>query len=102
MGNSSLEVAFPRVFRIARHKEAKVAEVMSHSPQGILWNLLFSRDLFEWEVELVGKLIDDLNLVYISRDGEDRWIWSPSSDGQFSSNPSFMFSSILICPNLSF
>lgn len=64
----------PQVFRIALHKDVKVSEIFSQGPQGLMWNLLFSRDPFEWEVELIGKLMDDLNLVYLSNSNEDSQI----------------------------
>lgn len=92
-GNSKLEDAYPRLFHIALQKNAMIAEVLSQGPQGITWNLPFSHDLHEWEIPLVGQLMDDLNLVYISEEEADSCIWSPSSNDIFSYKS---FSSILV------
>lgn len=48
-----------------------VADVLSLSSCGLDWNLLFVRDLYDWEVDLVAILVDNLNEVYISRDDKD-------------------------------
>lgn len=98
MGNSTFELAYPCLFHIALHKNAKVAEILSPRSNGSLWNLLFTCDPYEWEIPLVGNLVEGLKLVYISSKNEDSLIWSPSPDGSFSSN---LFLFVLIGNNSS-
>lgn len=45
----------------------------------------FTQDLYNWEVSLVGNLMNDLHMVYISNSDRDSRIWFPSLDGLFSS-----------------
>ena len=48
---------FPRLYSLARLKEAKVMEVWENSEQGGGWNLCFERPFNEWEMENVENLI---------------------------------------------
>lgn len=83
-GNSTLEVSYPRLFCLACHKNAKVEEVLSHTPNGLVWNLPFSGDLHDWEIPLVGQMMEDLKLVYIFGEVPDSHIWSLFANGSFS------------------
>lgn len=84
-GISTLEVAYPCFFRIARFKDAEVVEVVSNGNGGLDWNIPFSRDLHEWEIPLVGNLTKDLQLVFLNPVQEDNRVWSPATNGVFSS-----------------
>lgn len=66
-----------------------MVNVLSYDANGLLWILPFFRDIYEWEVPLVGNLINDLKMVYISSSDIDTRIWSPSLDGLFSSKTFF-------------
>lgn len=50
---------------------------------------MFHRDLFEWEVGLVAKLIDSIQDDFISKSGPDCLIWSLESSYLFSSKSLF-------------
>lgn len=89
VGEYSLERAYPRIFRIALFKYAKVAEVPSQGLFGIAWNLPFVRDPHEWEIPIVGNLMKDLCLAYVDNDGRDFGMWTPSANGIFSSKSFF-------------
>lgn len=69
---------------MALFKDTKVAEVLSPGPLGINWNLPFTRDPYDWEIFIVGNLMEDLQLVFIDCDEGDSCVWSPSVDGLFS------------------
>jgi len=47
------------------------------------WNLSWRRNLFLWEEDLVGNLLTLLDGVARGSE-EDRWIWSPEDEGDFS------------------
>lgn len=83
-GETTLDTTYPRLLRIAMHKSAMVVEVLSLGINGINWNLLFTRDLYEWEISIVGELMENLCLVFIDRADRDSRIWAPSADDTFS------------------
>lgn len=84
-GNATLYSTYPRLFRVASHKDAVVADILAFNEYGLSWNLSFSGDLYEWEVALVGSLTNNLRLIFFSNFDRDSRIWSPFSDGLFSS-----------------
>lgn len=69
---------------MALYKDAKVAEVLSPRPLGLSWNLPFTSDPYDWEIPIVGNMIDDPRLEFIDCDEGDSRVWSPSADGMFS------------------
>lgn len=40
-------------FCISSYKDTFVYDILTSSQSGASWNLVFSRDLFEWEVDIV-------------------------------------------------
>lgn len=64
--NQALSVSFPYLFHISSQKEAFVAYVLSHSQSRVSWNLEFSRNLCEWEFDLVAQLLTPLKEVFIT------------------------------------
>lgn len=46
---------------------------------------LCERDPYEWEVVLIRNLTEDLKLIFMNPGEKDIRIWSPSSNGYFSS-----------------
>ena len=70
-GNAALSQTFPLLFDLAAHRNATVNEVWDPSFGQGSWNISFSRDFNDWEVDLVG------NLLYMLRDYKisfmERW-----------------------------
>ncbi|RVW76366.1 hypothetical protein CK203_049900 [Vitis vinifera] len=70
-GNAALSQTFPLLFELAAHRNATVNEVWDPSFGQGSWNISFSRDFNDWEVDLVG------NLLYMLRDYKisfmERW-----------------------------
>lgn len=96
VGDTTHDLAFPRIFHIASFKEAKVAEVISQGSNGVDWNLPFIRDLHKCEISFVGNLMDSLWLVFLDRNERDSRVWIPSPNGVFSA---LSFFSILLESN---
>lgn len=48
-GEATLTSLYPRLFSISTRKEAAIAEILLNSPNGLSWNLIFSRELYDWE-----------------------------------------------------
>lgn len=57
------------MFRISFNKDVKVAKVLSEGIDGLIWNLLFIRDPYEWEIPIMRNLKVDLLLAFVV--GED-------------------------------
>lgn len=53
------------------YKEAKVAKVISQGVNGLDWNLPFSRDPNDWEIPIIGNLMENLRLVFVDGDDSD-------------------------------
>lgn len=81
---------FPRLFRLSSQEESLVCDVLSFSSPGLSWNLNFSRDLFNWEVDLLGNFLSNLKEVYISTSFPDIRIWNLESSENLSSKSFFM------------
>lgn len=60
-------------------------DVLSNASIGPSWNLTFSRDLYEWEVDLSANLLSSLNENFILNSFLDKNIWILESSGRISS-----------------
>lgn len=83
-------------------KNDMVADILSQSSSGLEWNLLFTRDLYEWKVDSIGTLTEHLKDAYISYDDSVARVWSPTSDGLFSSKSFFKIISSVTLSQTSF
>ncbi|RVW98581.1 hypothetical protein CK203_032123 [Vitis vinifera] len=70
----SLSQIFPLLFELAAHRNATVNEVWDPSFGQGSWNISFSRDFNDWEVDLVGNLLSMLRDYKISSE-EDSVFW---------------------------
>lgn len=66
IGDSTLSSYFPRLYRIASHKNAFIYEILSYSPQDLSWNLALSRDLLDSKMDLITSLLDSLEYFCLS------------------------------------
>lgn len=55
-----------------------------HVLLGHIWNLVFSRDLYDWEVDMVANLMLFLKDVFLYDFFQDQKIWTLNSSGLFS------------------
>jgi hypothetical protein len=56
-GERALKEEYPGLFRIARLKEASVADNMERSSNSTQWNIQFTRLIHDWEVGGVGLFL---------------------------------------------
>lgn len=85
-GDQCLSSSFPRLFHLSNKKEATISEIFSPSFSGHTWNLTFSRDLYEWEVDLLAPLVSNLEEAFISQIEKDKRIWILGPQGSFHVN----------------
>ncbi|RVX00219.1 putative ribonuclease H protein [Vitis vinifera] len=81
-GNAALSQTFPLLFELAAHRNATVNEVWDPSFGQGSWNISFSRDFNDWEVDLVGNLLYMLRDYKISSE-EDSVLWKGGGCGIF-------------------
>jgi hypothetical protein len=69
VGESPLKDTFPGLFSIARFREASIADNMERSNGTIQWNIVFSRLIHDWEVEILASFFFffDKSVYYITK-----------------------------------
>ena len=78
-GETSLKVRFPDLYRIARHKDASVRDLMSYKSSTLQWDVCFVCRVQDWEVDTITVFMDLLYSVKIRQDEADALCWNPSS-----------------------
>uniref|UniRef100_A0A2N9EPE9 Reverse transcriptase zinc-binding domain-containing protein n=1 Tax=Fagus sylvatica TaxID=28930 RepID=A0A2N9EPE9_FAGSY len=78
-GETSLKVRSPDLYRIARHKDASVRDLMSYKSSTLQWDVCFVCRVQDWEVDTITVFMDLLYSVKIRRDEADALCWNPSS-----------------------
>jgi hypothetical protein len=66
-----LKFLFPELFTIACGKDTWVEENMHIQNVHIHWNILFTRDVHDWEVEVVSRFFELLYCQKIRYGGKD-------------------------------
>lgn len=72
-----MNVLFPELFTIVFGKDAWVAENMQFHNGTIHWNILFTRSVHDWEVEVVSKFFE-LYSQRVKHGGDDTICWISS------------------------
>ena len=73
-GNAVLSQNSPQLFALEVHRNATVNEVWDSSFGQRGWNLIFSRDFNDWELDLIGDLLNMPRGFRISSE-EDSMFW---------------------------
>ncbi|RVW97113.1 hypothetical protein CK203_030084 [Vitis vinifera] len=81
-GNAVLSQNFPQLFALAVHKDATINEVWDSSLSQGSWNLRFSRDFNDWELDLIRDLLNMLRDFRISSEN-DSVLWKRGSHVTF-------------------
>jgi hypothetical protein len=83
VGDQSFEYRFPRLFNISVQQDFRIPEMGIWHNGVWRWGLLWRRNFFVWEEELVNELEELINNVIIT-EVEDWWEWSPDINEGFS------------------
>ena len=94
-GNAALSQNFPQLFALAVHKDATINEVWDSSLSQGSWNLRFSRDFNDWELNLIKDLLNMLRDFRISSK-EDLVFWKGGGHGIFGVKDAY---NLLVVPN---
>jgi hypothetical protein len=81
-GELPLKTLFPELFLIACGKDAWVEENMQRQNGTTLWNNLFTRPIYDWEVEVVTRFFEMYSLK-VRCEGEDKICWIPARKKSF-------------------
>jgi hypothetical protein len=82
-GDTKLKDDFPVLYNIAREKDASVATNVEFLGGAFQWNVIFGREIHDWEVEVVTSFYQRLQTVSIRMGHQDKLWWSPSKRGRF-------------------
>ncbi len=83
-GDMSLKGAFPELFAISRDKEASVDDIMSFLNGIFHWDLRFSRNVYDWELESLSNFMELIYSIPLKGEGEDRLGWRHNLNKGFS------------------
>ena len=81
-GNEVLSQTFPQLFALVVQKNASINEMWDSSLGQGGWNIRFSRDSNDWELDAIGELLHLLRDLRISLE-EDAVIWKGEGHGRF-------------------
>jgi hypothetical protein len=82
-GEAPLKMSFPDLFSIARDKDAAIADIMSFGPSGLHWDLSFSWNVHDWELESLTSFMDLIYATSLNGMGEDCLCWDCPSNHTF-------------------
>jgi hypothetical protein len=82
-GETSLKDSFPGLFSIASLKEASIADNVERSNDVVQWNIVFTRLIHDWEVEVLASFYSRLYSFKFRGHLEDKLWWIPFSKGSF-------------------
>jgi hypothetical protein len=82
-GERALKEEYPRLFSIARFKEASIADNMERFSNSTQWNIQFTRLIHDWEVGELASFYKSLYDCKLRGEGKDKLWWVPSRMGLF-------------------
>jgi hypothetical protein len=82
-GENSLKDTFPGLFNIASLRGASIADNVECYNGSVQWNIVFTRLIHDWEVEVLTFFYSRLYSYKFRGVGEDKLWWVPSSKGSF-------------------
>jgi hypothetical protein len=83
-GDMFLKGAFPDLFVIARDREASVDDIMSFSNGILHWDVHFSRNVHDWELESLSSFMELIYSIPLKGEGDDKLGWRHNLNKGFS------------------
>jgi hypothetical protein len=82
-GEVILKEAFLGLYNIASAKDASIVDNMDFTGGTLQWNVSCFQLVYDWELEVLASFYTLLYSHRMSREGEDKIWWVPSSKGKF-------------------
>ncbi|XP_016203224.1 uncharacterized protein LOC107643973 [Arachis ipaensis] len=79
-----LKLAFPRLYSISNQQGAMIGDCGFWNGLDWIWNFQWRRELFQWEMDLLGQFHERLRPVKLAADAEDKLVWKFESKEVFS------------------
>nr|XP_025628682.1 uncharacterized protein LOC112721872 [Arachis hypogaea] len=86
MPNGTLKDKFPRLFSVSALTGAYVGDCGFWDGLDWIWSFQWRRELFQWELDLVGQLHKTLQSAKPTNEREDTVIWKFDNTGVYSTN----------------
>ncbi|KAF1886402.1 hypothetical protein Lal_00045634 [Lupinus albus] len=83
VGNQSLKLVFPRLFRLASNNQSRVGDNGVWRDDVWKWDIVWRRSLFGREESLAKNLYDLIHNHSCKRSSLDRWRWSLDASGDY-------------------
>jgi hypothetical protein len=90
VNGAPLASQFPRLYSLSNHKESKIEEFFVREGDGNRWCFSWRRALFQWELDLLDRLVEVLEPVILTL-VDDVWRWVPDPDGLFSVSSTYKY-----------
>jgi hypothetical protein len=82
-GERSLKHCYPVLYSIVRNKATMVVDNLAVQNGNIHWNVLFTRQFQDWEMEMVLSFFERLYSTSIRQGEGDKLVWNLSTRGFF-------------------
>ncbi|KAF1877282.1 hypothetical protein Lal_00012053, partial [Lupinus albus] len=83
VGNQSLKLVFPRLFRLASNNQSRVCDNGVWRDDVWKWDIVWRRSLFGRDESLAKNLYDLIHNHSCKRSSLDRWRWSLDASGDY-------------------
>ncbi|XP_057719827.1 uncharacterized protein LOC130934259 [Arachis stenosperma] len=81
-----LKDRFPRLYSVSNQIGSVIGDCGFWDGLEWIWNFQWRRQLFQWELDLVNQLLDELRLVRLAYDRQDKIVWKYDKQGIFTTN----------------
>jgi hypothetical protein len=78
-GDHPLWNRYPVLFRLSRHPETSVADILHFDGPTPTWDIQFTRPMQDWELDIVNSFLEILYSSPLCQGGLDLVCWNPSS-----------------------
>lgn len=74
---------FERLFSLSLEKEGKILDIVEVRNGVVVWKRRWRRVLFEWELDKLRELLQEINNAGITWEGVDTWLRTKDSAGTY-------------------
>ena len=83
------KLKYPTLFSISKQQQHLIKMMGNFTATGWEWDFKWRRQLFDDEMEMAVKFLQDLEDISIHPDREDKWIWKEDASGVYSAGSEY-------------